>query len=115
MPEEILQKILALREELHQHNYNYYVLDEPTVTDFEFDEKYKDEYELLIKEENIYSLPIEYFHFYWKSFALDEKVTPRLFPLKTAFIDSTKTTKNILVIIDILLAFRSKSIFSPKV
>lgn len=39
MPEEILQKILALREELHQHNYNYYVLDEPTITDFEFDEK----------------------------------------------------------------------------
>ena len=31
MPEHILQRIEELREELHQHNYNYYVLDEPTI------------------------------------------------------------------------------------
>ena len=31
-------QILALREELHQHNYNYYVLNTPTISDKEFDE-----------------------------------------------------------------------------
>lgn len=30
-----------LREELHQHNYRYYVLDEPVISDFEFDQKMK--------------------------------------------------------------------------
>jgi len=33
--------ILKLREELSQHNHNYYVLDEPSVSDFEFDTKLK--------------------------------------------------------------------------
>lgn len=32
-------QILALREELHQHNYNYYVLNTPTISDKEFDDK----------------------------------------------------------------------------
>lgn len=39
---DILQKITALRDELSQHNYNYYVLDAPTITDFEFDMKLKE-------------------------------------------------------------------------
>lgn len=39
---DILQKITALREELNQHNYNYYVLDNPTITDLEFDMKLKE-------------------------------------------------------------------------
>ena len=47
MPEHILQRIEELREELHQHNYNYYVLDEPTISDFEFDAKLKELQELL--------------------------------------------------------------------
>jgi DNA ligase (NAD+) len=34
-------KINALREELRRHNYNYYVLDNPTITDFDFDMKLK--------------------------------------------------------------------------
>ncbi|MBO4564710.1 MAG: NAD-dependent DNA ligase LigA [Bacteroidaceae bacterium] len=29
----------ALRKELHQHNYNYYVLNQPTISDYEFDQK----------------------------------------------------------------------------
>ncbi len=29
--------ILSLREQLHQHNYNYYVLNQPTISDQEFD------------------------------------------------------------------------------
>lgn len=28
-----------MREELHRHNYNYYVLNQPEISDFEFDEK----------------------------------------------------------------------------
>jgi len=33
--------ILKLRKELSQHNHNYYVLDEPSISDFEFDIKLK--------------------------------------------------------------------------
>lgn len=33
----IKEKILRLRKELHQHNYNYYVLDEPVISDYDFD------------------------------------------------------------------------------
>ncbi|HOD09908.1 MAG TPA: NAD-dependent DNA ligase LigA [Flavobacterium sp.] len=37
-----IQKIIQdLREELNQHNHNYYVLDNPTISDFEFDQKLK--------------------------------------------------------------------------
>jgi DNA ligase (NAD+) len=36
---DIQQTIQALREELNLHNHNYYVLDKPTVSDFEFDQK----------------------------------------------------------------------------
>ena len=35
------EQIFKLREELSQHNHSYYVLDEPSVTDFEFDVKLK--------------------------------------------------------------------------
>jgi DNA ligase (NAD+) len=37
----IQQQINSLREELRQHNYNYYVLDNATISDFEFDIKLK--------------------------------------------------------------------------
>ena len=35
-------RIQALRKELEQHNYNYYVLSAPTISDFEFDEKIRE-------------------------------------------------------------------------
>lgn len=38
---DIQNTIQTLREELNQHNYNYYVLDTPTISDFEFDLKLK--------------------------------------------------------------------------
>ena len=38
---DVLATITALREELNQHNYNYYVLDNPTISDFDFDQKLK--------------------------------------------------------------------------
>lgn len=34
---EIHQKILQLRKQLHQYNYEYYVLSQPTISDIEFD------------------------------------------------------------------------------
>lgn len=38
---DISTEIVSLRNELNQHNYNYYVLDTPTISDFEFDQKLK--------------------------------------------------------------------------
>src|ERR1700748_1766052 len=38
-PEEAKKKIDELSSELKQHNYNYYVLAMPSITDFEFDKK----------------------------------------------------------------------------
>lgn len=42
----IQDKILALREELNQHNYNYYILDSPKISDYEFDQLLKELQEL---------------------------------------------------------------------
>ena len=38
---DIQNTIQTLREELNQHNYNYYVLDKPIISDYEFDVKLK--------------------------------------------------------------------------
>ncbi len=38
---DIQNTIQNLREELNQHNYNYYVLDKPVISDYEFDLKLK--------------------------------------------------------------------------
>ncbi len=35
--EEARERIAALSEELEQHNYNYYILAKPTISDYEFD------------------------------------------------------------------------------
>lgn len=32
------EEIELLRQQLHQHNYNYYVLNQPTISDYEFDQ-----------------------------------------------------------------------------
>ena len=45
----VTDKIKALREALEQHNYNYYVLSAPTISDREFDEMMK---ELQVLEES---------------------------------------------------------------
>ena len=39
-------KIESLRRELEQHNYNYYVLSAPTISDFDFDKKLRELQEL---------------------------------------------------------------------
>lgn len=45
----VKQQIENLREELRQHNYNYYVLDKATISDYEFDIKLKHLQELEAK------------------------------------------------------------------
>ncbi|WNH11693.1 NAD-dependent DNA ligase LigA [Thalassobellus suaedae] len=45
----IKEQIQALREELREHNYNYYVLDHPTISDYDFDIKLKTLQELEAK------------------------------------------------------------------
>ena len=42
MNNNILEQIQNLRKELNEHNYNYYVLDNPTISDYEFDQKLKE-------------------------------------------------------------------------
>ncbi|MBU3027093.1 NAD-dependent DNA ligase LigA [Zobellia galactanivorans] len=39
---QIKEQIEALRQELREHNHNYYVLDNPTISDYEFDIKLKE-------------------------------------------------------------------------
>ncbi|MBO3098529.1 NAD-dependent DNA ligase LigA [Gelidibacter pelagius] len=39
---DIQQHILKLRDELNEHNYNYYVLDQPTISDYDFDLRLKE-------------------------------------------------------------------------
>lgn len=43
------EQITQLRNELNQHNYNYYVLDQATISDYEFDIKLKELQELEVK------------------------------------------------------------------
>ena len=38
----IQQQIQSLRDELNTHNYNYYVLDNASISDFDFDIKLKE-------------------------------------------------------------------------
>ncbi len=40
--EAVKHKIDTLRQELHKHNHNYYVLNQPTISDFDFDQKLKE-------------------------------------------------------------------------
>lgn len=42
----IKERIESLRRELEQHNYNYYVLSNPTISDFEFDARLRELQEL---------------------------------------------------------------------
>lgn len=44
--ESIKQQIERLRVELHEHNYNYYVLSRPVISDFEFDRRMRQLMEL---------------------------------------------------------------------
>jgi len=51
---DIQQQINSLRDELRQHNYKYYVLDNATISDYEFDMKLKQLQELENKYPEFY-------------------------------------------------------------
>lgn len=58
-----------------------------------FDDRYKKEYQLLLDSgEPIESLPIEFYQFYWSSFARDDRITPKVVPIKAAPIDSSSNS-----------------------
>ena len=48
------ERIAQLREELHQHNYNYYVLNAPVISDFEFDHLMRELQELEAEHPELY-------------------------------------------------------------
>jgi len=50
----IQQHIEQLRNELREHNYNYYILDNPTISDYDFDMKLKELQELEAKHPEFY-------------------------------------------------------------
>ncbi len=74
--------------ELQGKNNSDRINSEGVVYTIEFDEDYMDEYELLIQEDTITTLPIEYYKITWKSFA-GENITSRSIPLKSVIIDSS--------------------------
>ena len=53
---DVLTLITSLRNELNEHNYNYYVLDNPTISDFEFDQKLKQLQELETQHPEFFDL-----------------------------------------------------------
>ena len=53
-----------------------------------FDEKYTEEYNVLISKKNMMSLPIEYYEATWTTFAR-QVVTTRSIPIKSSMIDSS--------------------------
>ncbi|MBR9758546.1 MAG: NAD-dependent DNA ligase LigA [Algicola sp.] len=54
MSQNIQQHIQQLRDELREHNYNYYVLDNPVISDYDFDMKLKQLQELEAKHPEFY-------------------------------------------------------------
>lgn len=56
----------------------------------EFNEKYAEPYEKMIKAGEVKSLPVEYYQVVWTNFAGDS-VIPRMIPLKSSFINSSET------------------------
>lgn len=58
--------------------------------EIKFDDSYLKEYEILIKDKEIITLPIEYYQMKWSSFGRDS-LTSRIIPLKSILIDSSST------------------------
>ena len=48
------QRIEQLRRELHEHNYNYYVLNQPTISDYDFDQLLRELQELEARHPELY-------------------------------------------------------------
>ena len=54
--QEIRNKIEALREVLHDHNHRYYILDDPIISDYEFDQLLQQLNELEVKNPDLTDL-----------------------------------------------------------
>ena len=54
------EQILNLRETLNIHNHNYYVLDKPSISDYDFDIKLKQLQDL--ENQNPYILVVNPYH-----------------------------------------------------
>lgn len=61
---------------------------EGIIFEIAFADKYRDEYETLVKERTMLSLPIEYYEITWTSFSR-QAITTRNIPIKSAMIDSS--------------------------
>ena len=48
------KRITQLREELREHNYRYYVLDQPIISDYEFDMKMQELVKLELEHPELY-------------------------------------------------------------
>ena len=77
--DDIRQRIEELTRELHQHNYNYYVLDKPTVSDYDFD--------MMVATFPQSESPGNEQREYWGSSAADIPGTRNLAGLKNAVVD----------------------------
>ena len=78
---DIKEKIEGLRAELHRHNYNYYVLNAPEISDKEFDEKIRElqDLEQAHPEYPTRSLTIRYVNFRtWSRLTRNIKMKIRL-------------------------------------
>src|SRR5574344_257993 len=53
MVEEIEDRVKFLKEELNKHNYNYYVLDNPTISDYEYDKLFAELKQIEIDNPNL--------------------------------------------------------------
>ena len=55
LTETALRRHLELKNEIQQHDHNYYVLDQPTITDFEYDKLFS---ELITRSLMLFKKPI---------------------------------------------------------
>jgi len=55
-----------------------------------FNDRYQEHYSIMLgSNDDINSLPIEFYDYYWSTFARNTDITPRQIPIKAAFIDSS--------------------------
>lgn len=72
------------------HNSEMLIGTEGFKLEIAFDNQFKQEYQSIIKNNPIKTLPIEYYKTTWTSFA-DSIITPRTLPLKSTLIDTSAT------------------------
>jgi DNA ligase (NAD+) len=77
---EIKQRIEELRLQLNQHNYNYYVLNAPQISDFEFDKLMK-ELEALERENPEYADPLSPSQRVGSDITTGFEQTPHIYPM----------------------------------